>query len=155
MKKAKKKTKLERFLARFPHRVLTEPRPVYFEVLEDEQRKALIQRGYLPVMLFDMPRGLPHHEVEYLFAKAQAIEEGTAYANKTILDALDAQMKANKMIGAKNVVVRVNVSDKQTDVAALLSGWGTSRHTLRGNTTISEAQLLMEGPAAVKKGKKK
>ena len=61
-------------------------------------------------------------------------------------------MLANRMIGTKNVVTRVNVNVDKTDVAALLAGWNSSRHTLGGNTTIQEAQYLKEVPA---KGKKK
>lgn len=149
-KTRKKKGRVD--LGFFPLRTDSEPRVVYFTKLHPDDKKELVQRGYRPRYLFDMPRGEPQQEVEYLLAKAQAIEEGTVPGGMLEEKLLKLQMLANKMIGTKNTIARINVNLDKTDVKALLAGWGSSRHTLGGNTTIQEAQFLKEEPA---KGKKK
>ena len=146
-------------LTRFPVRDTPEGdlgRPVYFEWLHPVDRALLITRGYRPYALMELPRGTPAAEEAYLLAKAQALEEGTAPSSKLQVLAVELQMKANKML-EKGSNVRVNVNVGKKDVAALLAGWGSSRHTLRGNTTIHDAQVSVKEPAAriKKKGRKK
>ncbi len=140
-------------LSRFPSRPGLEPRPVYFDNLSDHDRQALIDRGYSPRCLLELPRGTPAEETEYLLAKAQAVEEGTAYANKLTAQILELEMKANKLLNDRTPNVRVNLNVGKQDVRELLASWGSSRHTLRGNTTIQEAQ--QKAGASTKKGKGK
>lgn len=146
-------------LWRFPERARhLDPRPVYFGALHPEDRAELQARGYHPQTLMELPRGTPVDEERYLLAKAQAIEELTFPGLKIPTVALELQMKANRML-EKGANVRVNVKMGSGDVMHLLQSWGNSRHTLRGNTTIQEAQQgFKEGPAEPakkKKGKKK
>lgn len=144
-------------LARFPARDTPEGdlgRPVYFEWLHPGDRTLLVARGYYPRALMELPRGTPAAEEAYLLAKAQALEENTAPNSKLQVMAVELQMKANKML-EKGSNVRVNVNVGKKDVAALLASWGASRHTLRGNTTIHDAQVSVKEPASRKrKGKK-
>lgn len=132
-------------------------RPLYFRVLHPEDKRALEDRGYNPRLLFELPRGAPQAEVDYLLAKAQALEEGTVpNRGKTDVMLVELQMKANRMLDSKNSNVRVNLNLGKRDIGELLSSWGQSRHTLRGNTTIQEAQkVLGPSPKKKKKGAKK
>lgn len=142
---------LRRFPARNPG---LESRRVYFDAIDDIDRQALAARGYEAICLLELARGSPAEETDYLLAKAQAVEEGTAFATKLTAAVLELEMKANKMLNDRTPNVRVNLNVGKQDVKALLASWGSSRHTLRGNTTIQEAQVsTKEGPA--KRGRKK
>lgn len=96
-------------------------------------------------------------------AKAQGIEEGTILASDSELEVLELEMKANRMLGNRNVVTRVTVDAGKRGVMELLGSWGSSRHTLRGNTTIEGANrpalnpirgVRKGGKVTVKRGKK-
>ena len=141
----------------------TPGRPLYFgAALHPDDKQELEKRGYIPRLLFELSRGSPQAEVDYLMAKAQALEEGTAQGviRKTDVMLVELQMKANKMLDQRTPNVRVSVNLGKQDVKELLAGWGQSRHTLRGNTTIQEAQKKLGSkevparPAPKKKGRK-
>lgn len=131
------------------------PRPLYFAKLSDELRAALEALGYAPRSVFELPRGEVQDEVNYLLAKAQGIEEGTILASEEEIKLLELEMKANRMLGQRHAVVRVNVDAGKKSVMDLLGSWGSSRHTLRGNTTVEGANRPAVLPVkGVRKGGK-
>jgi len=118
-------------------------RPLYFDRLTSEERNLLESRGYAPKLLMELPRGTASQEVDYLLAKAQALEEGTCAGGKEEREIVELEMKAYKMLGDKGQV-KVNINAGRQELMALLSSWGQSRHTLRGNTTIQAAQTNLK-----------
>lgn len=119
------------------------PRAVYFKMLTLLDRTALKNRGYIPTCLLELPRGTPEQEVAYLMAKVQGIEEGTIIASEAEVKALELEMKAYNLLSQKHVVVRFNLGEKQKgkSLEEVFNTWQSSRHTLRGNSTIAAMQL--------------
>src|SRR5688572_432339 len=99
-------------------------------------RAELEAKNYLPRSIFELPRLTPQDEVNYLLAKAQGMGEGTIPYTKEDLDTLELEMKANRMLGQKHTVTRVNVNLGKRAAQDLLDDWKPSRHTLSGNTTL-------------------
>lgn len=116
-------------------------RPLYFLGLDELDRADLQAKGYAPLSVFELPRLTPQDEVNYLLAKAQGIEEGTIVAGENDLKVLELEMKANRMLGQKHTVMRVNIDMGKKAAQDLLDDWRPSRHTLRGNTTITPQAL--------------
>ena len=127
---------------------------MFFAYLGDSERAALVEKGYDAKSVFELPRGSPQDEVNYLLAKSQGIEEGTIEAGDHEIEMLELQMKANRMLGQRHAVLRVNVSSEKTSVMDLLGSWGTSRHTLAGNTTLVAARPAPVPITGVRRGGK-
>lgn len=142
-------------LLRFPELPPGSARPVYFDALSQADLAELARRGYAPRLLMSLPRGTPKDEAEYLLAKAQAMEEGTVPATKVLRETLELEMKANRMLGQKSFVARLDVKADKSDIRALLETWTSSRHTLRGNSTIVEANAIPKETSSTAGGKKR
>jgi hypothetical protein len=108
-----------------------EKRKVYFDQVP-EFWPELIERGYEPVLLFTMPRNDEFEERTYLKAKLQAVEEGTASANKEQLAALKTAIDLNFPKGVLTLTPTVHAGEGALEAL----DWGKSRFTLRGNTTM-------------------
>ncbi len=133
------------------------PRPLFFKKLEEVARLEFRTKGYEAFSLFELPRGERHHEVNYLLAKLQGIEEGTIFASDKELHALELEMRANKMLSHRGEAVRLNLNVRGKEAKEILAGWQGSRHTLRGNSTVVAASLeasSMEPIAGIKRGGK-
>lgn len=137
------------FLNSFPLYRGSPPRPLYFKKLGEGEKADLAKRGYAAVSVFELARGAVQDEVNYLLAKAQGIEEGTIFASEAEIELLELEMRANRMLGTRNVVTRVTVNARDRDVKELLASWRSSRHTLRGNSTVVEANSLPPGEKVV------
>lgn len=127
-----------------PVPVEARPRRIYLQILSPLDAEALRGRGYDPMSLLQLPRGTPEHESTYLLARAQAIEEGTYVADKPQMRALELQMKANGMLTSKGVQLRVALTGDVKDAEGILKNWGASRHTLRGNSTVTAAAVSLK-----------
>lgn len=119
------------------------PRAVYFKFLSELDHAALVERGYAPSVLMELPRSTPEQEIAYLMAKAQAIEEGTITCSENELRALEMAMKSYNLLSQKHMVVRFNVDAKQKgkSLNEIFDTWKSSRHTLRGNSTVQGMEL--------------
>lgn len=127
-----------------PVPVEARPRRVYLQILSPLDMEALRGRGYEPMSLLQLPRGTPEHEAFYLLARAQAIEEGTYGVTKEQVQALELQMKAHGMLTSKGVQLRVALTGNVKDAEDILKSWGSSRHTLRGNSTVTAAAVSLK-----------
>jgi hypothetical protein len=120
---------------------VTTKRTLYFDKLSSEVEDELITRGYNVVRILTLPRELPGDNIRYLDAKAQGIEEGTIQCTAIQFRTLELEMKAAAMLNNSKQNTNINVKMTGKDLDELL-GWGKSRHTLRGNTTVVEAEIV-------------
>lgn len=118
-------------LFRYPQRPPGIPRKVYFDYLPDFA-SALVLRGYEPVLLGSLSRDTEVQEREYLKCKLQAVEEGTVEVTEEQLVALKESIKLCFPKG----VLTLDVSPSKGEGILEALGWGRSRFTLRGNTTL-------------------
>jgi len=116
------------------------PRRIYVGAITQLDSLALRQRGYEPTPLLTLPRSTQRENIEYLYAKAQAIEEGTLAASAEERRQLALSMQAYGML--KDVQMRVNMDIGSESVAEILD-WQKSRHTLRGQTTLVDATGML------------
>lgn len=128
----------EDFLARFPQRDSTIERRVFVRGCPPEITAELLSRGYEPVELFTIARdGDEKTDTEYLFAKAQAIEERTIDTTAEERKALELELRAR---GHLNNSTRTNYNVRVDGADALsLLNWDTTRHTLSDNSTVQSA----------------
>jgi hypothetical protein len=125
------------------------PRRLYFEILRENDRQLLVEKGYDPVALMTLPRRNSYENQVYLLAKAQGIEEGTVWASSESRRQLELSMQAYQMLHSKSVNVNMNIEGTKDDLREVLS-WQQSRHTLRGNTTV-QATLDPKDPGRLQR----
>jgi hypothetical protein len=131
---------------RFPFLKKGASRHIYVDAMPHTLVATLRKRGYDVRHLGALPRESPDDLRAYLFAKSQAIEEGTVFVDKTQLDALKLQMYAAGMLDKRYNPPDKGVAEVVTDALQLLS-WSRSQHTLRDNSTVQAAQTPASPPA--------
>lgn len=128
----------------FPEVPLTqEARVIYVRGIDQPTHKELIQKNYRPVDLMTLPRGSGDEEVKYLFAKLQAYDEGTIPFTEEDRKVLELALRANGCLNPKSMRLNINANIDDKTVDKLLN-WGPSRHTLRGSSTVQDAQFSLE-----------
>lgn len=112
------------------------PRALYHRGTFDEPTiEALRAKGYAPIDLLTLPRRTDGEQIEYLKCKAQAIEEGTLKASTEERMQTTLAMQTYGMLNPKSTRLNLNVNVETGTIDDLLA-WQSSRHTLRGNTTL-------------------
>jgi hypothetical protein len=129
---------LAAWLERYPP--VTAPRIVYVQGLPGREKLLLMERGYRPTELNSLPRSTPQENVEYLRAKCQALEERTIDSTPEDRKRLELEMRSYGLLDHRSVKMTLNANIDTAEVATLL-GWGSSRHTLRENSTALAALL--------------
>lgn len=130
-------------------------RRVYFDVLDPTNKGLLEQRGYAPILLFELPRDDDDQHKEYLYALAQGMSEGTIPADRQRIAACELEMRARKMLTAKEV--KRSKKEGVLETEKLLDAFGGSRHAHKETTRAAvEASLGLvdEAEKAPEKPKK-
>lgn len=116
------------------------PRRIFVRGLEPETKDRLESRGYVVVELATLPRQSTDETVTYLLSKAQAIEERTIETSAEERKCLELEMRAYGLLDKRSLALSLDVSADASELDSLL-GWGSSRHTLAGNSTVVSAQM--------------
>lgn len=127
-------------------------RVLYFDT-PPEFYNSLVARGYKIVLLSTLPRNGIGEEQVYLKAKLQAVEEGTVVISDNQLTALRTSLELyfGKKAGSLVTLVPASAGEGMLEVL----DWGSTRHTMKGNTTLAEARdRPMAGLVDVSAGKK-
>jgi hypothetical protein len=129
----------------FPELTGSRPRRIYVQRMDQNTIVQFQNRGYDPVNLMALPRGGDDgaEETVYLYAKLQAMEEGTIEWDELDRKALELALKAHGCLDAKRTNTNLNVSIDAKTAEGLLD-WKNSRHTLRGTSTVQNAQFKLE-----------
>ena len=110
-------------------------RIVYHQDLSAEKVRELEERGFEVVDLMTLPRETDDDKRTYLWAKAQAIDEGLCPISMQTAKVMELQMRALGMLGKRDDIVSDSTVDNEDSVEILLR-WQPSRHTLKGNSTV-------------------
>ena len=111
------------------------PRTVYVDITTPPETVArLTESGYHVIDLLAMTRDTPDEHRACIRARAQAIAEGTITATDDQRRALELEARSWGMLAARSESTQVRVLATADELGALL-GWGSSRHTLAGNST--------------------
>jgi hypothetical protein len=130
----------ELLLQRFPP--TKSKRAVYFDTLDVQLRELLVLRGYSPVLLMELPRGTDEHARLYLLALAQGMSEDTIEASKERLAACELEMKARKMLTAKELPPSRTKLEEDTET--ILASWTSSHHSGREPTPGQKPEQKLE-----------
>ena len=102
-------------------------RRVYFDTINPLLIPHLEQRGYEVVLLMSLPRETEEDARTYLLALSQGMSEDTIFASKERLNACELEMKARKMLTAKELPP--TKTKAASSVEDILEGWTSGRHS--------------------------
>ena len=125
-------------LSCFPATGRERKRIIYVRGLDPALNTELDGRGYMAIELNSLPRESSEDQVQYLLAKCQAIEERTITTDPEERKCLELEMRAYGLLDSRSVALKLDVSADMQQIEGLL-GWGKSRHTLAGNSTVIAA----------------
>ena len=134
MEQTQSQEQLQTVLLRFPP--TQSKRAVYFDVMDAALREALVMQGYRPKLLMELPRESEEDSRAYLLALAQGMSEDTIFASKERLNACELEMKARKMLTAKELPATKTRSEES--VESILATWTSSHHSGREPTPGNE-----------------
>ena len=119
------------------------PRKIIFDHLPPQDVGELERRGYRVLILRTMPRETPTDSIQWLLALLQGVTDGTVELSKARAEATFLDMKARGLFNRGDATINLKVQAVGEDVKSILS-WGESRHTLDGNTTITDPKQIEE-----------
>jgi hypothetical protein len=121
---------------------LAEPRPIFFEDLDQASKGWLVENNYLPRILFELPRVTEEDHRAYLMALSQGMAEGTIPVSHQRLKACELEMRARKMLLPREAPVTKTRLELTTE--QLLDNFGKSRHGFNKTTMQQVEDLLGE-----------